>query len=120
MSEKTYQTGLDGEEQARIFLESKGMIFVRSRYRCVCGEIDLIMMDGKTIVFTEVKTRFTGRAGSGLMAVDRTKQGRLSRAAVCFLKETHMTGSPARFDVIEINRDGIIYVRDAFHPGRPV
>lgn len=120
MSETTYRTGLDGEEQARRFLESKGMIFIRNRYRCVCGEIDLIMLDGKTLVFTEVKARFTGHAGSGLMAVDRKKQGRLSRAAVCFMKEVHMTGSPARFDVVEINRDGIIHVRDAFHPGNPV
>lgn len=120
MSEKTYQTGLDGEETARRFLESKGMIFVQNRYKCMCGEIDLIMLDGETLVFTEVKTRLSGKAGNGLLAVNKKKQDRIARAAVIFMKERNRNRVKARFDVIEVNRDGIIHIKDAFHPGNPV
>ena len=120
MNGQTYRIGLDGEETARKYLEEQGMIFVRSRYRCVCGEIDLVMLDGDTLVFTEGKTRSYGPEGSGLMAVDRRKQERLSRAALIFMKEFHRTGSHARFDVVEINNRGIIHIRDAFHPGLPL
>lgn len=119
MSERTYQTGLEGEEQARKYLESMGMIFVRSRYRCGCGEIDLVMMDGNVLVFVEVKTRSTGKNGNGLLAVDRKKQTRLARAAVVFMREFRHQKDPARFDVVEINRNGILYIRDAFRPGLP-
>lgn len=120
MSKGTYQTGIAGETQAKEYLESLGMVFVRSRYKCAFGEIDLIMLDGNLIVFVEVKTRFSGNAGTGLTAIDRRKQFRIARAAVCFLQEIRRPRSAVRFDAVEINREGIIYIRDAFQPGLPV
>ena len=118
--EEAYQLGVDAEEQARKYLENKGMIFLRNRYRCPYGEIDLIMMDGDFIVFVEVKARSTARPGTGLMAINREKQNRLAHAAVFFLRETGQRKAPARFDVIEINREGVIHLKNAFMPGLPV
>ena len=82
----TYQTGLAGEQTAAEWLRTqKGMRTLECRYRNKAGEIDLIMLDGETVVFVEVKTRFTASAQDGLMAVDRKKQERIARAAVLYL-----------------------------------
>ena len=57
----TYETGLQGERAAEEYLHQKmRMHCLERRYRNQCGEIDLIMLDGETVVFVEVKTRKTG------------------------------------------------------------
>ena len=82
----TYQTGLQGEQTAALWLEeNRSMRLLESRYRNKAGEIDLIMLDGDTVVFIEVKTRLNAQAGTGLLAVDRRKQQRIARAAVLYL-----------------------------------
>ena len=92
---KTYETGLYGEKTAEEFLTSqKGMICLERRYRNKCGEIDLVMFDGETVVFVEVKTRLTGIPGSGLSAVNKTKQQRLFKAASLFLISRKMLNRP--------------------------
>ena len=118
--QEAYKFGVDGEEQAREYLEKKGMIFLRNRYRCPYGEIDLIMADGDFIVFVEVKARSVARPGTGLMAINREKQKRLAHAAIFFLRETGQRKAPVRFDVIEINREGVIHLKNAFLPNLPV
>lgn len=113
-----YETGLNGERTAAEWLKTKyGMILVENRYRNKAGEIDLIMADGKTIVFVEVKTRMSGRPGNGLMAVDRKKQQRIGRTAVLYLISHGWQNRPVRFDVIEITKNDILYAPNAFQPG---
>ena len=100
----TYQTGLAGEQTASDWLRIKhGMILLETRYRNKAGEIDLIMKDGKTVVFIEVKTRLHAVPGSGLMAVDRKKQQRIARAAVLYLINKGWMNLSVRFDVAEAN-----------------
>ena len=94
------------------------MICRERRYRSKCGEIDLIMQEGQTIVFVEVKTRLTASPGMGMMSVNETKQKRIARAAVLYLSSTKQMNMPVRFDVIEITRDSIIHIPNAFQPGR--
>ena len=53
--------GAAAEDQALHFLQQRGLILVERNYHCRFGEIDLIMRDGKTLVFVEVKAR----SGSG-------------------------------------------------------
>ena len=114
----TYETGLRGEETAENWLcEHRNMRPVRRRYRGRGGEIDLIMEDGETLVFVEVKTRLTGQPGEGLLAVDSKKQRRLARGAFGYLLETHQMNREVRFDVIEIHPAGIMHVPNAFQPG---
>lgn len=116
---QTYETGLKGEEAAENYLqETRGMICRERRYRSKCGEIDLIMQEGQTIVFVEVKTRLTASPGMGMMSVNETKQKRIARAAVLYLSSTKQMNMPVRFDVIEITRDSIIHIPNAFQPGR--
>ena len=114
---KTYETGLWGEDTALEYLTRKmNMVLLEHRYRTKCGEIDLIMMDGETVVFVEVKTRKTGEAGNGLSAVTIPKQKRITNAAILYLMKQRWMNRPVRFDLVEIHGDNVLYVPDAFHP----
>ncbi len=114
----TYQTGLAGEQTASDWLRRKhGMILLETRYRNKAGEIDLIMKDGKTVVFIEVKTRLHAVPGSGLMAVDRKKQQRIARAAVLYLINKGWMNLSVRFDVAEVTEKHVIHIPNAFQPG---
>jgi len=114
----TYQTGVEGEKKAAEWLEKHyGMRLLESRYRNKAGEIDLIMQDGKTVVFIEVKTRLTSAPGSGLMAVDYRKQQRITRTAVIYLLSKGWQSHAVRFDVVEVSGNGVLHVPNAFQPG---
>ena len=114
---QTYQTGLKGEKDAEEYLRGKGMSCLERRCRTPAGEIDLIMRDGETVVFVEVKTRRTGAAGTGLAAVDARKQRRVARGAIQYLMSRGLLNVPVRFDVVEISAEGILHIPDAFQPG---
>ena len=113
MNKKTYQKGLAGESQALCYLEQKGMRLVHQRYRAPGGEVDLIMRDGDTLVFIEVKLRMTGSAGEGVMAVTQKKQRRIIKTALYYLAAFDHDG-PVRFDIVEETASGIRHIEDAF------
>ena len=114
---KTYETGLWGENTALEYLTRElGMSLMEHRYRTKCGEIDLIMLDGETIVFVEVKTRKTGEAGIGLSSVNIKKQKRITNAAILYLMKQKWMNRTVRFDLVEIYGNKILHVPDAFRP----
>ena len=114
----SYQTGLSGEQQAAAWLEERyGMQLLAHRYRNRAGEIDLIMLDGETIAFIEVKTRMNAKPGNGMLAVDRKKQRRISGAALLYLIGKRWQNRLVRFDVAEVSAEGVLYVPNAFQPG---
>ena len=86
------------------------------------GELDLVAVDGRTIVFVEVKTRAKLASGHPADAVDQEKQHRLTRSALSYLKRHDLLESPARFDVISIvwssdaSRPEIEHFKNAFEP----
>lgn len=109
------QIGTEYEEQAADFLRKKGCKVVEKNYRCRAGEVDLIVRDGKYLVFVEVKYRHNERAGNPLEAVNRTKQRRISKTAVWYLQSRGLSmEEPCRFDVVGICRDQTVWVKDAF------
>ena len=115
---RTYETGLEGERRAAEWLSvHHGMKLLGHRVRNKAGEIDLIMADGDTVVFVEVKTRLTGTPGSGLLAVDRRKQQRIARAAVLYLAENRLRNRAVRFDVAEVSEKDVLHIPNAFQPG---
>ena len=63
------------EEQAAAFLRGQGMQILFRNYRCRVGEIDLIARDGDTLVFIEVKYRYSDRYGWGEEHVGKKKAG---------------------------------------------
>ncbi len=113
---QTYETGFFGEDAAAEYLREKGMILLAHRYRAKPGEIDLIMKDGDTVVFVEVKTRLTGEAGWGLSAVNAAKQRRITRAATVWMMENHCMNALVRFDLVEVHGSEILHIPNAFQP----
>jgi putative endonuclease len=100
--------GERGERLACRHLRRQGMRIVEARYRLVYGEIDVVAVDGQTLVFTEVKTRRSEAQGRPAEAIDARRRRRLIRAAAAFLKSHQLLGYPSRFDVVEV-----IWPRDA-------
>jgi putative endonuclease len=91
--------GQRGERLAERYLRRLGYCVVARRARDRLGELDLVAVDGRTVVFVEVKTR---RAGEPAAAVDARKQARLTRAALSFLQRHELLDCPSRFDVVAI------------------
>ncbi|MCA9248133.1 MAG: YraN family protein [Planctomycetales bacterium] len=94
--------GYRGEELAARHLKKRGYVIVAKRLRGRFGEIDLIAVDDKTVVFVEVKTRRSRRTGHPSDVIDAAKIRRMTRAALVFLKRHGLTEYPARFDVVAI------------------
>lgn len=99
--------GRAAEEAALHFLESRGCTLVERNYRCRLGEIDLVMRDGGSLVFVEVRARDSDAFGGAAASIDFRKQRRLAAAARHFLM-THPGAAvlPARFDVVAIAGSG--------------
>lgn len=104
--------GLLGEWRAERFLKKKGMRLLCRRFKTPHGEIDLVLKDGETLVFAEVKYRPAGQMGQGASAVDMQKKKNLRYAARHYLsRHTHAF---FRFDVVEITAAGIRHIPNAF------
>ncbi len=109
--------GKEGEARAVSFLKEKGFRVLQRNYRTVFGEIDIIAQEGGVLVFIEVKTRSGDLFGYPFEAVDRRKQEKMRKVALCYMKKLRQE-VPARFDVLSIHmEDGpgsIQHFRDAF------
>jgi putative endonuclease len=95
--------GKEGERIAERFLKKKGYKLVERNYRCAAGEIDLILLDRRVIVFVEVKTRTGHGFGTPLEAVEFRKQRKMIHAAQYFLSAKGLHQREARFDVVGIS-----------------
>ena len=91
-----------GEQLVADWLVSKGHELIGRQVRCRDGEIDLITKDGQQIVFVEVKARLSTHCGSPEDAVTISKQRRLTRLALAYLKEHGLLEESARFDVVAL------------------
>ena len=99
--------GTEGEELCSVFLKKKKrMKTLQKNYTVKGGEIDLVLMDKKTIVFCEVKTRsyLSKELGSAQLAVDKIKQKRIKHASKVFLLKEgeNYKFNDYRFDVVEV------------------
>ncbi|NUQ61235.1 MAG: YraN family protein [Pirellulales bacterium] len=98
----TRPLGRRGEKAAARYLRRLGYRIVSHSDRSGPGEIDLVAVDGRTVVFVEVKTRQSGDAGHPSEAVDDAKQRRLTRLALAYLKRHGLLEQPARFDIVAV------------------
>ena len=110
--------GKEGERVAELYLQKKGYKLVERNYRCSGGELDLIVLDRRVVVFVEVKTRTGIGFGSPLEAVEFHKQRRMIRAAQFFLAEKNLQQRDARFDVVGVSWPGrepvVEHIENAF------
>lgn len=94
--------GFLGERAAESFLKRKGHKIVARGLRLRGGELDLVAVDGRVVVFVEVKTRRNSELGSPTEAVDIRKQSRMTRAAQVFIKRHSLESYSCRFDVVAV------------------
>lgn len=103
------------EEQVCTFLKREGCEILEKNYRSKRGEIDLIVRDGRYLVFVEVKYRKNSAVGFPEEAVDYRKQLRISRTAQDYLLKKHLSETtPCRFDVVAVCGNQVRHIRNAF------
>ena len=91
-----------GENIVKRYLEEMNYQILKTNFTCKQGEIDIIGLDKKEIVFVEVKTRGNQKFGYGIEAVDVHKQKHIKNTARYFIYKYHLEKSSIRFDVIEV------------------
>ena len=106
------EEGSRGEDAALLHLRQHGLQLVERNFLCKGGEIDLIMQDGATLVFVEVRKRARRDFGGAAASVTPAKQRRLIGAAQIFLQR-YRQPPPCRFDVVAIDGDALDWLRNA-------
>jgi len=118
LTEERLSLGKFGEDLA--FKKIKGLGYKRiiRNYRCPLGEVDLIAIDGDTLVFIEVKTRKGRSLAYAKEAVNDKKRRQLSKVALFYMKSNKLNEVRARFDVVAVSLAGgeqqVEVIRNAF------
>jgi putative endonuclease len=108
--------GEQAEQIAAQYLQRRGLKVLERNYRCRYGEIDLILRDGDTLVFAEVRLRRRADFGGAAASIDAAKQARLIHAAQHYLA-TQPRLPPCRFDAVllsGLNDAEVEWIRNAF------
>ncbi len=117
-SDRRRVLGAEGEAQAARWYEEHGYEVLERNWRRREGEVDLIVRQGRTVVFCEVKTRTDSRFGTGAESVLEAKQRRIRRLASRWLSElTPAVGRDrveVRFDVVSITAGQVEVIENAF------
>jgi putative endonuclease len=107
-----------GEDLAVNALTEKGYRVVARNHKIYGHEIDVIAMDGDTLVFVEVKTRSNRDYGKPLASIGPTRVKRLRKAAELYLVKEKIKGVSVRFDAVSVEIFGekpvVEVVRNAF------
>ncbi|RQO69170.1 YraN family protein [Aquitalea sp. FJL05] len=93
------EQGRLAEERALSFLLRQGLQLVERNWLCRGGEIDLIMRDGRSWVFVEVRHRASARFGGAAYSITAAKQRKLMHAAAVYLSDRGVD-APCRFDAV--------------------
>jgi len=119
MTINTATRGKLAEQAALQFLETQGLIMVRENYRTRLGEIDLIMKDGKTLVFIEVRSRSNSAYLNPVETIDQRKIQKIILAGRYFLQQYNGNFDSCRFDVVtltgSLESPAIDWIRNAFN-----
>lgn len=98
--------GRRGEATAAQYLERAGLRIVDRNWRCPAGEIDLVAVDGSTLVIVEVKTRSTDDFGQPLESITASKLERLYVLASLWARAHNLRFSGLRVDAVGVLDDG--------------
>ena len=111
-----------GEDAAANFLKRQGFHILARGLDSPLGELDIVAVDGRTVVFVEVKTRRSDDSGRASEAIDQRKEQRMTQAALAYLKSNRLLNYSARFDVVAImwpddaRKPAIEHFKNAFSP----
>jgi putative endonuclease len=113
MSQWRQEIGRAGEERAESLLAKAGYRLLARNLRLPGGEIDLLFLDGSTLVVVEVKRRESSDYGSALAAVGRSKRATLRRIAADYAQIV-APSARVRFDIVAIDGERMTHHRNAF------
>jgi putative endonuclease len=111
----TAARGREAEIRAAAHLESRGLRVLERNFRVRGGEIDLVMRDGSTVVFVEVRLRSSADFGGAGASITAAKRRRIVLAARHWLARHGDTD--CRFDCVLIDGSRLEWLRDAFAAG---
>jgi putative endonuclease len=103
-----------GEDLAAAHYRRIGSEVVDRNWRSATGELDLVVKDGATYVFSEVKARRSDAYGPAAAAVTAAKQRRIRQLAVEWLRANDVVAASIRFDVVAITGSDLELITDAF------
>lgn len=109
----TGEAGRDAEARAEAYLAAQGLTCIARNYRCRLGEIDLVMRDGRTVVFIEVRARASSAYGGAAASITDAKRRRVLAAARHWLAGRSPL-PPCRFDAVLLEGDALCWLRGAF------
>jgi len=101
--------GKDGEDIVEKYLKNNGYKILERNFECRQGEIDIIALDKKELVFIEVKTRRTFTYGNPAEAVTPVKKKHIYDTAKYYLYSRNLLDEFVRIDVIEVLVDKFGY-----------
>lgn len=101
--------GNQAEKVALSYLEQQGLTLIKKNYQTRLGEIDLIMQDGKSIVFIEVRLRKNNIFGGASESISQAKQRKIAKVAEQFLQ--HHGNQACRFDAIVMEKAEIQHIQ---------
>lgn len=113
--------GLRYEDQARVYLQARGLRLLHQNFFSRGGEIDLIMRDRETICFIEVKFRKSQTFGGAANTITISKQRKIVNTALYYIAgRKQLAHQPLRFDAFLIQRqpdgsDQIDWIQNAFY-----
>ncbi|MDO4998332.1 MAG: YraN family protein [Neisseria sp.] len=97
--------GIAAENRALAFLEAQGCRLHERNWHCPFGEIDLIVQQGKTLIFVEVKYRKNNNFGGAAYSISPSKLAKMSRSAEHYLQSKKLN-LDCRLDAVLIEGDG--------------
>jgi putative endonuclease len=108
--------GVLAEQLAAQYLQQQGLKLLHTNYSCRFGEIDLILQDGDTHIFAEVRLRSNAAFGGAAASIDARKQAKLLKTAQFYLSSFKRI-PPCRFDAVlmqSADLQQIEWIKNAF------
>jgi putative endonuclease len=108
------EIGVDGEDIAAAWYEAHGYQVIDRNWRCRDGELDLVLRNGRQVVFCEVKHRTGLGFGTPAEAITREKKQRIRFLAARWLQDAKPRPAEIRFDVAAVLDGEIEVLEGAF------
>ncbi|MDA0679062.1 MAG: YraN family protein [Proteobacteria bacterium] len=108
------------EQIALKHLVANNLQLIEQNFHCRLGEIDLVLRDGESLVFVEVRYRKSNRFASAAHSVNKQKQAKIARTAAMYLaRHPALSRCTVRFDVVafdsaDSDHGALQWIRDAF------
>jgi putative endonuclease len=94
--------GRRGEDEAARYLAKLGYRIVGRRERVLRGDIDIVALDGRTVVFVEVRSKSDTRHGHPAETVGFVKQRRIAELATAYIRRHGLEDCSVRIDVVAV------------------